>query len=260
MIFAVVASVLIAFAAWVGRGTDGLTAQWSLAPALGAMFLMTVLSLPLWQSWILDMVQFPWRAMFFIDFAAALAVAALVARASQAMGVLALVAALAGNILVLPQSMKLINTPDRSAVTEMTGAAEYAPPDLLKAVGMGGSTSHREAELAILQAARQASAGGSAAGDLAYRQASAIAQVGASVNVLPLPYWRHWRLHSPPGGTVRADPKTGFATVSGIKSGQQIILTLPWHWSEWLGAFLSLGAMLVLLGFFGTTRRDHTPK
>ncbi len=219
---------------------------WVALPVVLGAVLMSAPSRPLWEGWILDRVQFPFRLMLFVDLATALAGGALVAALAAAKGwprrlvplaglaVLALALAASG-----PRMLRtgLAGVAAVGAPVRMAGAPEYLPPPLFEPLAETLRAEGRElwrvpGLLAEREPALRATANAEAAPGAPRRWTVTLppAEVGpdagpnsdpdsgpdpgletdpqtdAAPVVVALPYWRHLRARDAAGAPVVLGP------------------------------------------------------
>jgi hypothetical protein len=147
------------------------------------------------------------------------------------------------------------------------GAFEYFPPPLYEAFIVRMEVNARmiwvvapKVEELVAAARAQANTDTFV---LASRRAEAEFGPGLRQVFLPMPYWQHWRARDAGGAplVLGADPEYGMMVVTspdGSALESPVQLSLPWQWSEWLGAGLSLLSALVLALLAGYARlRDR---
>lgn len=249
---------------------------WCLVPFVTCLVLMTTLSRPLWEHWIIAKVQFPWRLIAFCDLAAGLAavwVAQFVPvgkRVPEGFVWVALLAA-ASMVALARQTFEKPGYSTAEAVAMRTiGALEYLPPTAVEAVRSSFPVAASDRDIAIRESGdlshlvAEASRGASTF-VLSSRHASAVPESGATELVLPMFYWRFWEGRTadrkalelspdPTLGIVRARRPDGAPIVGRVE------LVLPWLPSERLGAWLSAaGTVIWLLLLLAGRRRRIAP-
>jgi hypothetical protein len=237
---------------------------WILGLTLPSIFLMSILSRSLWEHWILDRVQFPWRLLVFVDLAAALGIAALFQalrsfRAQFGLGALAVAAILAANPFIAEQGQYSGKRWEGPVVME-EGAFEYFPPPLYEVFTGRMGVDVRVIWVVAPKVEELATAARTQANtdrfELAPRAARAEFGPGLSEVYLPMPYWQHWRAWDAAGAplVLAAEPEFGMMVVTspdGAALQGPVTLSLPWQWSERLGAGLSLLSALILVLMVG---------
>ena len=230
-------------------------------PFLTAAFLMTGLSRPIWEHWLIARVQFPWRLMSFVDFSTAVAVGALVATPLRSTRDRAITAAaflllLAGFAAASPTAFNTGARGYRSIRNEIPpiGAAEYLPPDFFRRVQEAQGNEGlpvwavREVGARLAAEAGRAAEGTRVLADTSRRLTVTAEASGPELNVA-LPYWRHFVARSLSQDTavsLRPDPMTGMTIVSPWQPGEKVEISLPLHWSEKAGYALGLSALPLL--------------
>ncbi|MFV0244801.1 MAG: hypothetical protein ACK5IB_07270 [Qingshengfaniella sp.] len=240
---------------------------WALGPAALVVLLNTSLAAPLWENWIIGQVQFPFRLTVFSDWAAALAagvlIATLLARTPPAVRTrrlaLAGLAALAFSGLIVAAQLPgrvIKGIQAKGDPVAMIGAPEYLPPAVfgpLRARLTAGNKPIWEMPRLV----RQLAAAAPEAGFLQPAQTAPRAwhtppsDHGGPLRIA-LPYWPHLTAETESGHPVSltADPDTGLSVIAlspDASSPGPVLIRLPWHWSEWLGALLSGLGMLGML-------------
>jgi len=246
---------------------------WILPPTLLVIFLNTELSAFIWDTWIIRMVQFPWRLMVFVDFAAALSIAALVSipglrrmstlAASLALGFLPMIG-------VIHASAHRITTPfDTTGPTPV--ASEYMSVEFFDALDarMGGidvnEFPHNDVYAETERIFKEVSAAQAdrISVEVTHRQIRILPDASAGNILVPQQYWEFWQARLADGTplAVTADKALGVLSVAAPDQGfggQEVILSLPYHPSEKLGGLLSICAVLfwIMAVRFGR-RRAH---
>lgn len=246
------------------------TKIWTLVPFITCVVLISEVSFPIWKYWIISSVQFPWRLLSFCDLVAGLAVA-LIAQAvvigqtkkiflAYTFGVMLFL-----NIIPLflhPNTDYWVENPNSKSLR--IGAVEYIPPHMFATfVNRTGDEDNVFWAAQILgqdylERTRTTTYGYDEF-SLLPRYAVAIPKPGASEVLLPLPYWSFWAAESG-GASLETSPDPDFG-LTYIRSSngefvEPITLTLPWFWSEKIGAILSVIAALAfsILVFLQTKR------
>ena len=244
---------------------------WLLGLTVAPVFLMSRLSWPLWEYWVLASVQFPWRLVFPLDLAAALGLATLVQalsgrQAAVRLGVgLTMLTLGTCALVVAAKGLPAARTLD-GPVDMRIGAIEYLPPafsaELLRQMRARNQKFLPSGDLvaAIARIARLRSDAESFA--LGSRSAVAVVAQGQSKVLLPMPYWRHWRAWDSTGTQLLLgpDPELGMAIAThpeGRALANPVTLELPWHWSEWSGAGISIWSWLALILSLAMRRRNR---
>jgi hypothetical protein len=223
--------------------------QWMLVPVLLCVFLNTALSAPVWNNWIIDRVQFPFRLLVFADLAAGLAAGVLVQVLSRAgaaraarlsamagLGILGL-----GVMLQGPEIAKRLSLP--AVEPRMIGAPEYLPPAFFATVaaeaGTRGVSLFSYAGVVAGIAATVGEPGGPIPVEIRPRHWEAEV-TGPGRVVLGAPYWRHMQARTGSGVPLAAGPDPqGWITLDLPPDTDRVRVTLPRHWSETAGLGLS---------------------
>lgn len=269
-------SVLVSFLACVPlllcsmRSARGPILAWILVPATFAIVLNVAPSEPIWRAWIIAKVQFPWRFMALVDFATAIAAAALAAAAVDRVGKrllsLSVVAAL------VPVSMLALSVQYRtSGVPEQRydigfGAIEYLSPEMLdtlqRRLGQPRLDAFDQydvlAEMQAIAAEFQAINGTPDIRSRGARSFTVLPMHGSTVLSLPDQYWIFWQAQTASGEAleVRANPQFGTIDIIAPAAGfeaEPVIVSLPFHPSEWAGGAVSVLALIALLASLKAT-------
>ncbi len=253
------------------RSARGPLLAWILVPAAVALFLNTAPSAPIWREWIISRVQFPWRLMIFVDFAAAIAASVLLSRAVDRIGKLTLQVALLAALtpaLVLALGVRYVipGAPAEQQLDDDFAAIEYLSPEMTQALlrrldqPQIGHFDQFEvvAEVAQLAAELQDMP------DLRDRTARAFTlqpTPGAAVLAVPVQYWAFWQAQAG-DVSLQTRPHPTFGTLdilapSGGFGAAPVVVTLPLQPSERAGAALSLLAFLVLVATSLWLRRSR---
>ena len=247
-----------------------------IAPSVFFVVLMNSnLSEPIWSTWIIQKVQFPWRLLVFSDFAAGVAVMALLAALAPhnrtRVAIILVVAALAPLFKVMLPSAGAIMTPfDETSLPR--GAIEYLSPEtnaaLEKRYGIELShTKHilmvpKMLEIVVNEVHSQLPDG--IAIDSAPR-AYTIANAPDQQNlVLPIQYWQFWTAQLDDGTPLQLTAHPDYGVIEVLSpdegfNGQTIHLTLPYHISEKIGLVLALLSVAAFAYLIGTVRRRQKP-
>jgi len=267
-----VTAAAIAFAPPEARGTLWL---WAALPLVTVLFLNTRASAPLWDHWIIDRVQFPFRLFVFADLATALAAAALAGHfasghargrrvtAAAGLGVLTL-CALAG--LGLSADRFANGVALKGAPVRMIAPPEYQPPALAAAVARAAAAAGYDdwrVNRVIDENFDAFHEGAVARERLEIRPRRwTFAPEGPGPATLPTPYWRHMRAETQDGAIVELapEPQWGRTTLAVPAGASSIVVSLPPTRSERAGIGLSLAGLAACLGIAadGVRRRRRS--
>lgn len=247
------------------RYAHGPTLAWIWVATLFAVVMNTAVSEPVWRTLIISQVQFPWRLMAFVDFAASIAAAVIAARAHESrvrqalvVSLIAVVAAVSvlgrSTTFTQPDTTPELRYPDQYGAMEyfspeMTGALQrwLNDPDIdyfdqRAVVGAiaGISDELRNAPQSVVALERRP------------RLLTVQPSPGASVASLPIQYWFLWKAETASGIPleVRANPTFGTLDVLAPANGfsdELVTVSLPFHSSEVAGGAASLLALLALI-------------
>ncbi len=247
------------------RSARGPVLAWILVPAIFAIAMNTAPSAVLWNTWIIGIVQFPWRLMTLVDFAAALAAAVLAAGAVDRLGKLSLVMAV--GVASVPAVFLAAALEDRPADAALIadaeasfGAIEYFSPEMsaVMARRLGTDGLQHFDQLAVAASAADMAAefrdqyGDPKIVARTPRSLTVLAPEGAEVLALPVQFWGLWQAETALGAdlSVRANPRFGTLDILGPTGGfaaGPVTVSLPVQPSEWAGALASLLALIALL-------------
>ncbi|WP_424831782.1 hypothetical protein [Ruegeria sp.] len=276
LMFQVVACIVAALAVTVTRGnTRKIVTIWALLPAVLVLLLNGSFSQVLWDNWIIQKVQFPYRLTVMSDLALALAAGSVLyafqtgrctwRRVSFGAGVLVLSFAALG-VLVPDRIARGVAARGESVV--MRGAPEYLPPavfDPLAAEVQAADAPIWELPQYLLDfvATIDMPASGFikpvAVGPRqwlipsgAFRQADPVKPVHVA-----LMYWSHLQATTVDGVPVALswDTDSGFVTLEPV--GEDVRILLPYHWSEKAGLAMTI-AGLILAAAFGLWAHKRT--
>lgn len=287
--------VIAGASAFILRGQSAPRALyvWIIAPSIFAFFFMTIFSYPVWEYWILNRVQFPWRSLVVADLSIALGaitIARSVFRAPAGDDVrrnrlFAAISAVVLTLTVTVQLPKVANTVEAgnalSGAHKPVGTPEYVPPEFLqpalqrfRATVTDAETGDdrydlffAEMENSIADAFRrlQDDAPGATLIALPHDKVQLRVDLALSGIVrVPLLAWPHWRATTDEGAplTLGVDAALGLITVS-LPAGPSMI---EFHIAETLpqkvGSTISLIALILLaIGtVFATYRRKFRPE
>ena len=255
-----VTAAAIAFAPRESRGTLWL---WAALPLSTVLFLNTWASAPIWEHWIIDRVQFPFRLFVFADLATALAAASLARHVSAGQPRARRVTAAAGiGGLALCAVAGLGLSADRFAngvklkgtTVRMIAPREYQPPALAAAVARAAAAAGYDdwrIDRVIrenLDAYHEGAVPGERLEIRPRRWYFAADTPGPAT--LPVPYWRHMHAETKDGAIVELSPEPywGRITLEVPPGAPSIIISLPPHWTESAGIVLSLAGLAGCLG------------
>ena len=237
---------------------------WVIVPVLVALFLNTAASESIWRNWIIAKVQFPWRLMTVVDFAAGVAAAVLAAGTLRRINRMLLGVALA----VLVSSMAFLAAHVRFAPEGTTpeqnyrswfAAAEYLSPEMTEVLRARlGSTTFEHFDTGAILRAFETMAdlfaetpGGGVIVDRRSRSLTIAAPQGATVLSVPVQYWAPWQAWTADGTALETRPNPSFGTLDILSPAEgfgdtPVTVVLPFLPSERAGAAVSLVALLVL--------------
>lgn len=240
------------------------TVLWVFVPSITCIVLITKISAPLWENWIIYLAQLPARLLVFFDLSVGLSAAV---SASAILSKKIYKSYMVTTVIMLVFINFLMNflewprfstTKDVSLISTPIGAPEYIPPDTLSAI------SQRTDEtipvlwpiaslISEISLQAREDSYGIRGYELTSRKAIVEPELGVNELLLPLPYWKHWEARSSSGQALNLspDPSLGMTVVQADDQGEilgTIVLEIPWHWSERLGGWISLiSAVLTLI-------------
>lgn len=277
-------------AAWVLRqrtDTPSTLRLWIVGPSLFTAFLMTVFSYPVWEYWILNRIQFPWRTLTVADLSIALSAIVVARYFVETRGTaLAQRARLLSALCAISLVFGYIAQTGRVSETVSAGMAlkgefapvavpEYVPPLLLEPAltrfrarttdetstadryEMFFEEMRRSRDQAYAWMLQDAPGASFSTGvhDRSRLQVTLTEPTRVRVPVAVWPFWRAQRIDGTELPLI-ADPETGLFSVD-LPAGRsditfRVLETAP----QKLGSVLSLMALLVLLG--GTLAHGYT--
>jgi hypothetical protein len=239
---------------------------WILVPVVVVVLLNTAVSEPIWRSWIIAKVQFPWRLMTFADFATGIAAAVLAAGATCRIGwwvlsVALMTALIPVAFLAAQVTFTMQGNPAEKRYDAGFGAMEYLSPEMTETLRtrlarpdldhfdqrqIAATLADMAAEFAETQPPVQILQRGS-------RSITIAPPPGAAILSLPVQFWVLWAAETASGTPLqlRANPQFGTIDILPPPEGfadTPVHLSLRYHPSEQLGAAVSVLALLVLLG------------
>lgn len=260
-----------------GRNRDAVMI-WLTVPAAFSLFMVSVLSLPIWQYWILSSIQFPWRTLYLADISLAIASMIILRhllgqdghlRTRFSIGVSAIsVATLALSItLAVSQAWpRAAESLERNGHFEPLGAIEYFHPnfidgvtaklpadtlstlsdDDIKARIFAGIQQRYDEVTRALETRNQSYALAPAGQD---RLALSLILPEADTIILPLTGWAHWRATDSRGQSyaMRVDGDSGLMSIELPAGEHDILLRIGDTAAQKMGSLLSLFALLLLL-------------
>ena len=243
---------------WFARGQ---LLVWVLVPSAFAILMNTALAEPIWRDWIIARVQFPWRMMSLVDFSAAVAAGVLATQASRWVAALTAAVALVPVALVATEvSYRLpAGTDAAERYIDWGGAHEYFSPELTEAVHNRlrgediGQFQLARVQVEIAEMARELQTEVDLAPVLERTSRSLLVRGGLDDESLALPvqFWALWRAETADGTALELRALPGFGTLEVIApdggfDGEPLRVFLPPHWSERLGFYLTVLALLIL--------------
>lgn len=251
---------------------------WIVGPSLFTAFLMTVFSYPIWEMWILNRIQFPWRTLTVADLSIALS-AIVVARylvetrgtiLAQRARLLAAVCATALVFAYIPQVERTAETIEHSLARggdfDPVAVPEYVPPLLLEPAlerfrARISEQTPNEARYVIFfdemrrtreQAFErlQQDAPGAVFSVQQHDRSRLQVTLSAPARVrLPIAVWPYWRARLADGTDLPliSDPETGLFSVDLPAGRSDIAFRVIETGPQKLGSGLSLIALLILL-------------
>ncbi len=262
----------------VRRGQRADVVLWTLLPIAVCALLMTAAARPFWESWAISIVQFPFRLMVFVDLSAALATAVLVgavATARPRRQRRAMLAAAAGVVLVLVGNGWAIGPAFRAAGeglaarntdVKMLGALEYTPPEFgrpifaeLGARGLDPWSAYVVVEERLDDYRADAADADVTVAPRRWTLNLPDRASDARTVDLAVPYWRHLRATTEDGAQVPLSPvpTSGLLRLDVPADVRRVEVTLPFHWSEWVGMALSVLGLLALVAVALSGRRKR---
>lgn len=259
--------------------SPGALTLWIAGPSLFAFFLMTVFSIMIWEHWILNRVQFPWRALAVADLSIALSAIVITKHALETRKDAKawrgrLTAAAAGFLLLGTAATQMPNVTDTVArgnalagAHKPIGTPEYVPPGFLSPALTRFRSSVTDQDIGearydlffaemqrsveAARAALQADAPGAVMSAHPHDRVSLTVTLEEARTIrLPLANWPHWRAQTQDGRPlfVGADAEQGLVTVALPQGRSEIELFLAEAPPQRLGSMLSLVALFGLLG------------
>ena len=257
--FLIVAPIVV-ITAVVSKGT---LRTWILAPVILSFLLNLEISQVIWQNWIIAKVQFPWRMMVFVDFAAAVAISAMVMRFNS-LRRQRLVLSLLLVLTVLPAAQFGVWAAGEfkdefKSEFDWVGAQEYLSPEmttaLLGRLDRPEDLADREKIAPVMQQISTDAARLSEA-FMTYESRPRhvlITPVKATPRLsVPIQYWFLWQAELEGGIALEllANAELGTIEIIAPEGGFQgltVTLTLTYHSSEKLGFAISITAFLLLI-------------
>ncbi|WP_170578511.1 hypothetical protein [Ruegeria arenilitoris] len=247
---------------------------WALVPAIFVLLLNSSVSRVLWENWIIAKVQFPYRLTVISDLALALSIGALStafaldrrSRRIAWVGIGGLVISFLVVGMLLPDRITK-GIAAREQPVAMIGAPEYLPPPvfdpLAEDVKAEGQPIWRLSRHMLELAAEIEAPESGFIQPVQEVPRQWIIRVEGSGQPetrlrVALMYWSHLEAEATDGTPLilSPDPETGFVTFAPTDADVRI--TLPRHWSEWVGALLA-GFGLILAVFILYRARRAEP-
>lgn len=253
---------------------------WILGPSLFAGFLMTIFSFPIWEYWILNRVQFPWRTLLVADLALALGAVVIAkhliesdsaadkmrARLLAAASGLALIAAVLALIPKLTDATK--RGWARDGQFAAVGTAEYVPPNFLQPALADFRATVTETDIGearydlffaamarhvdVAKAGLQAAAPGAEFERLPGDRAVLRVALDTETTLqLPLLAWPYWRATGADGQAIplSSAPDRGLVSLTLPAGQSEIHFKLAESSPQRRGSLISLLTLLILAGF-----------
>lgn len=248
---------------------------WIVVPVALTVLMNSAVSAPIWDAWIIQKVQFPWRFLVFNDFAASIAVMTVLARTPvhtrSRLVIILTFMALAPCYKILQPSAEAIMTGYDEA-TMPNAAMEYLSPETSKAIEQRFhiTLSHKKYVLVVPEILDLM------AKDVSKQLPDGVVIESASRSyiiknvpdqqklVLPIQYWQFWTGQLDDGTPLHLSANPDFGVIEvlapeGGFNGQSIHLTLPYHISEKISLVLSFLSVAAFAYLIGTARRRRKP-
>lgn len=273
-------AITVSVSAWylLRRSSDSSLKDWILLPCLLTVFLTSAFSAIIWDIWILDRIQFPWRFLIITDLSSALALTVILQRVFIRDGTrppiaTVLLAALSGLMLCIA-TLNIAPSASSAAIEgqqyrgefRLTGAPEYIPEGLLhhalSELNERASDNASDADRYVIffdvmedrfQRAQDTMHADTQSAVLRARPQGryhlSVDRSAPGAVRLPVAYWSFWRARDDRGAEVplEQDPENGLIQLS-LPSGQSDIqLYLTQTLPEKIGSTLSSIALLLLI-------------
>jgi hypothetical protein len=234
---------------------------WAVAPLAVILFLNTALSAPIWEHWVIELVQFPYRMMLFADLSFALLIAWLVPRVLPLRTARANIGAAVALVLLalaIPAQVPrvLVKIEEARAAKErpvdMSAALEYMPPPFhqrTEEILAERDWIYWRTREVVAEWVAELRAEGSGVTPVTGRSRHWEAVVpAAGPVVLAIPYWRHFVAETEFGDrlALSAEEAHGLTRLVVPEGARRVVVSLPWHWSERAGLAVSAAALVAL--------------
>ncbi|WP_424940116.1 hypothetical protein [Aliiroseovarius sp. S253] len=250
---------------------------WIVIPFSLTVLMNSGLSAPVWNNWVIQKVQFPWRFLVFSDFAAGVAVMVVFSKiATPTRAKLAVTLSFMALVpfykIALPAVGAIMTSFDES--TMPYGAIEYLSPETRVAIErrFGVTLTHdkhilmvpKMLELMAQDVQKQLPAEVTLeASSRSYTVENVPDQQSL---VLPIQYWQFWTGQLEDGTPLQLSANPDFGVIEVLApedgfNGQTIHLSLPYHISEKISLILSLvsiAGFAYLMKGTRSRRRDRT--
>lgn len=282
-------AMILRSASLQGKAAPPALIVWIIGPSVFAFFFMTVFSYPIWDIWILNRVQFPWRSLVVADLSIALGAVVIMRSLFRNQGggeimkhrILAALCSIVLGFTLLAQAPKVTGAVQAgqalSGTFKPVGTPEYVPPQFLqpalerfRATVTDADTgddrydlffAEMERSIAAAFNALQADAPGAVLIALPHDRVRLQVDLAQAAEVrVPLLAWPYWRAVKEQGEalTLGVDAELGIVSVS-LPEGPS---TVEFHIAETvpqkIGSTISLLAFLLLIigSAFGTHQRN----
>ncbi|MEM9785613.1 MAG: hypothetical protein AAF801_03870 [Pseudomonadota bacterium] len=241
-----------------GLTTHGIMRIYIVLPILFALVMNTQIAAPLWEWWIIDRVQFPWRLLVFADIATAMGIAAIISsvvkKALHALAIVPLVAIVMSTSTLVLGGFAAGDIPGTTTgYSTGYGPAEYFSParfDATAEIRADLQSAEGVAELNEIAVNRMARAYRAAAADTFtdYDAQGRLIRLRPALEnervLAPLQYWFLWTAHTVDGAALVIEPNPTFGTIDILPpetgfADELIEIRLTTHWSETWGALMS---------------------
>ncbi|MCR9079580.1 MAG: YfhO family protein [Hyphomonadaceae bacterium] len=274
--------VIAAGSTWLLRATPAQPGLqlWIIGPSVFTFYLLSVLSYPIWDLWILNRIQFPWRTLIVSDLSVALGATVIAKSLVEARtGPLAipvrLIAIAATGVLLvayaiqIPRVVETIeNGLGKHGTYKVVGTPEYVPPAFLqpaltrfRSVVTDEHDSEERfdlffAEMRTSVAAAERALQTDAPGAILTRHRHDRVQLEVNLEHdatvrLPLAAWPHWRAETGDGRalSIGTDAALGLVTVSLPQGNSIVELSIVETQPQHIGSTISrISLILLLLG------------
>ena len=254
---------LLPFACAAAYIAQGSIRVWIVVPIILVVLLNINAADLIWENWIIQKVQFPWRLMVFADFSGAIAITLILKKftpfyTSKLVLICFFLSALP--VAFIGQAAVRFVTTEYETSGPQLGAPEYLSPEIvatvrdrLRIINLDSPNRHAISEVMQETSAKLTEDNASLMNFVvSHRRAIIKPFLEVERLSLPLQYWKFWHAEIEGGTPLFLSANRDYGTIDVIAPtdgfrGRSITMTLPYHWSEKVGFVVSFLSIVLAL-------------